>query len=586
MLKTTQIIRFLKVDNGFAAIASVVAVLGLLLIFSGGFMFVTTSNTKVLQDKINSAQSYYTAESGVEDAVYRIKNSKQIAASNTFSIGSSSVTITADTTGNDRTILAEGSEASTVRRVQTKLSINATQSDFYYGVQVGQGGITMSGNSQIDGNVYSDGNIVGSGSSSITGDAIVAGGIADTPSVSWTSNDSDQFFATASTNEDIAQSFTANASDVLNRVDVYLGKVGAPTKDITLKIANDNSGKPATANIANTTISRANVGTTPSWISATFSSPPTLVSGTKYWIVLDYSANSATNYWNWRKDSSDGYANNTGMYTSNCCSGSPTWTSTGGDLAFEAWIGGTLTQISGVTIGGASSGTAHANSFSGTTVHGSACPNTYCIMDSQPQVPLPLSAGVIQDWKDAAAAGGTCGPPTCSSGNLNLSGTSTLSIGPKKITGNLTLTNSSVLTVTGTLWVQGNISISNSSIIKLDPAYGGTSGIVLTDGTATISNAAQFQGSGTAGSYVIVLSDKVNHSGTVISVGNGSSGVIYYASDGFISFSNAAGAKEATGYGINLANGATVTYESGLANVNFSSGPSGGWLVSDWKEVP
>ncbi|KKT91018.1 MAG: hypothetical protein UW93_C0014G0001, partial [Parcubacteria group bacterium GW2011_GWC1_45_13] len=44
-------------------------------------------------------------------------------------------------------------------------------------------------------------------------------------------------------------------------------------------------------------------------------------------------------------------------------------------------------------------------------------------------------------------------------------------------------------------------------------------------------------------------------------------------------------AKEATAYGIILNNEAIITYESGLANVNFYSGPSGGWNIESWAEV-
>ena len=66
-------------------------------------------------------------------------------------------------------------------------------------------------------------------------------------------------------------------------------------------------------------------------------------------------------------------------------------------------------------------------------------------------------------------------------------------------------------------------------------------------------------------------------SSTSINVFNNSAGVIYYASKSRIHFNNNATAKEATAYGIDLDNGATITYDSGLANANFTSGPGGGW---------
>lgn len=572
-------------EKGFAAIVSVMAVLGLVLVFGGGFLFVTLSNTQALRSQINSAQGFYASESGVEDAIYRIKNNKNIGAQEVLTIGSSTATTTITTNGNEKTVLAEGNLSSAIRRTQVDLTLNTSQSDFYYGVQVGEGGMIMNNGSVVTGNVYSDGDITGSGT--ITGDAVVAGGIATTPTVSWTTNNANYFFGTTSANRDTAQSFTATASDVLNRVDVYLGKVGNPTTNITLRISNDNSGKPSTSQLASGTILYTSVGTTPSWISVAFGTPPNVVNGTKYWIVLDYNNISATDYFNWRKDSTDGYANNTGLYTAACCSGSPTWTSVGGDLSFQLWIGGTFTKIQGITVGSATSGTAHANSFVNATVHGSLCPNAYCIMDSQPQQPMPISGGVIQDWRDAATAGGTCVSPQCdASGNLTITNGASVTIGPKKITGNLTVGNNAYLTLSGTLWVQGNVSISNNCFVQLSPSYGANSGILLTDGTATVSNGCTFMGSGTSGSYIILLSAKNDPSDHVITVDNTAQGVIYYASNGRLLLKNNAGAKEATGYGIDLDNNATVTYESGLANIQFSSGPSAGFKISNWKEVP
>jgi hypothetical protein len=44
---------------------------------------------------------------------------------------------------------------------------------------------------------------------------------------------------------------------------------------------------------------------------------------------------------------------------------------------------------------------------------------------------------------------------------------------------------------------------------------------------------------------------------------------------------NAATARQITATG-----GTTIDYQSGLADMNFSSGPSGGWDISSWGEVP
>ena len=188
---------------------------------------------------------------------------------------------------------------------------------------------------------------------------------------------------------------------------------------------------------------------------------------------------------------------------------------------------------------------------------------------------LPISQAQIDEWKNDATTGGT-------TGSVSLSGSQTMSLGPQKITGNLSLSNSAVLTLTGTVYVTGDITLSNSAKIKLDSSYGSLSGIILSDGIISPGNSSTLQGSGQSGSYLLVLS--TNTSDTAISIANSASGAIFYASAGGITASNNFSAREVTGYKLIMSNSATITYESGLANVLFTSGPGGSWKVTSWKE--
>jgi len=43
--------------------------------------------------------------------------------------------------------------------------------------------------------------------------------------------------------------------------------------------------------------------------------------------------------------------------------------------------------------------------------------------------------------------------------------------------------------------------------------------------------------------------------------------------------------KEVSAYKIHLKNNAEVVYETGLANVLFSSGPGGGFEIKSWMEI-
>ncbi len=192
---------------------------------------------------------------------------------------------------------------------------------------------------------------------------------------------------------------------------------------------------------------------------------------------------------------------------------------------------------------------------------------------SIPSQPLPISQVQIDQWKADATAGGTLGSVTVSD---------TQSLGPKKITGNLTLSNGATLNMTGTLYVVGDIILNNGSTIKLDTSYGSLSGVVISDGKINLSNNSSALGSSQAGSYMLMLS--TNTGNDAININNNGAGGIFYTSAGGIKLNNNAQVKEITGYRIELQNNSTITYESGLANAFFSSGPGGGWKVTSWKE--
>jgi len=574
-----------KTKKAGHVLAFTLAVMGILFVLITAGLELLHAESFSARQSHRFRQATNLAESGLEHAIRQLNASSSYPGESDRALGDGTFSVTVTGTGQTRTIEATGYIPNSTnpiikRTIKAEASLDSDSVEFFYGIQVDGGGITMSNNSRVNGNVYSNGNIIGGPGSTITGDATVAGGLNDTPSVEWTANSTDQFFATSTTNRDIAQSFTANSSDNLNKISLYLAKVGNPTSNLSVRIATDNGNKPSTSSLATAVIPYASVGSSASWIDVTFSSAASVTNGTKYWIVLDYGSNSTANHWNWRKDDSDNYANNTGKYTSNCCSGSPVWADVGGDLAFKVWLGGTVTKIDGITVGTSTSGTARANQFLNTTVHGSSCPNQYCIIENPTPEVLPLSDGVIEDWKNDALAGGT------HSGDYSLTNGQTGSLGPKKVQGNLTIDNGGQLTLTGTIWVTGDILISNGALVQLAAGYGSNSGSILTDGTVVVSNNAVFQGAGT-GSYVLLLTTRDAKNSVSVTVNNNSVGVIYYAAKSRIFFSNNASAKEATAWGIDLSNNAVITYDSGLANAFFSSGPGGGWKFKkgSWRQV-
>lgn len=205
-----------------------------------------------------------------------------------------------------------------------------------------------------------------------------------------------------------------------------------------------------------------------------------------------------------------------------------------------------------------------------------------------PYVGLPLSQNTIDSWKSWAESGGTY------AGNYTVDGTTT-TLGPKKIDGNLTVTNGGTLTITGVLWVTGNLNFSNNAIIKLSPTFGPNSGMIVLDsptdpanfGKINVSNNVSILGSGNSASYIMLLSTNTGTTtaNPAINVGNNSSAVIYYATVGMVEVSNNASLRAVSGGGLYLSNGAQVIYDSGLASTNFSGGPGGSWGVIEWQII-
>lgn len=574
-----KIISDISNNNGYAAITTTLLMLVVSLTVVSAFTFFALQEVKINRAYTKSVHAHYAAESGIEDATYRILAQKQIGIFPTLGVGDATATVRITTSGNNRTIRSEGTGGDFQNNMETMINVTTSTVNFHYGVQIGDGGLTMGNDVQITGNVYSNGDITGTTGDTIAGDVIVAGGIDIDPEVQWITDNSDQPFATSTASQDIAQSFTATETGIVPKVSVMLAKVGSPAGDITLHITVDDNNKPKKSDIASATIKNSSIGATPSWIDVVFSPPPHITSGTKYWIVLDYGSNDTVKYWNWRKDNTDAYANNTGKYANDWSSASATWKNTNADLAFKVWTGGTNTKIENVTIGDASSGTGHANLFVNDTIHGSVCPNAYCITENPARTELPLSDGIIQDWKKDAA----CGTCTVMSGNYTVNGSQ--SIGPAKINGNLDFAKDAVLTITGTIWVTGTIDISKDATIQLDTGYGALSGILISDDTVNVKKDSTFKGSGTVGSYILLMTTKNAPASNVMDVDKSTSAVIFYAGKGRIHLAKDSGAKEVTGYGIDIDQDSTITYDSGLANAQFSSGPSGGYEIKQWREV-
>ena len=230
---------------------------------------------------------------------------------------------------------------------------------------------------------------------------------------------------------------------------------------------------------------------------------------------------------------------------------------------------------------------AYYQTISDTDVDGVSYPGS----PDQATSSLPISDAQIDAWKTEAAAGGIHSSPC----PYTINGT--VSIGPKKINCDLDITGSAVVTLNGPIWVSGNINFSNTADVKVHPSLGDKSLAMIADketnrsssGKILISNSVEFFGSGSDKSYIVLISRNNNAesggSASAIEISNSANGkVLLYAPHGLMYLSNTISIKEASAYKIQVSNSAKIIYESGMANLLFTSGPSGGYSIESWRE--
>jgi hypothetical protein len=90
-------------------------------------------------------------------------------------------------------------------------------------------------------------------------------------------------------------------------------------------------------------------------------------------------------------------------------------------------------------------------------------------------------------------------------------------------------------------------------------------------------------GSGNPNSYLFIVSTSTSSS--AISVTAGAGAVAVDAQNGTVVLSGGASLNAAVGKTIKASGGTTITYQQGLANPSFQSGPSGKWVIGSWKEA-
>ncbi len=150
----------------FFLFASTILVFGI-----GRGVYQSLSEARSLHD---SKRSFYAAEAGIEDAIYRHRDSKNYSNTETFTIDGNTVNLSRTLVIDVYEITATGTANDATKRSFVELAVGDGAS-FNFGLQSGNGGITLSNNSAIYGNVFSNGTVEGQGSATVYGDVVSAG---------------------------------------------------------------------------------------------------------------------------------------------------------------------------------------------------------------------------------------------------------------------------------------------------------------------------------------------------------------------------------------------------------------------------
>src|SRR3990167_10792141 len=141
--------------GGQAILTAVVFFMFISMIVVSGAYTVSYKESKSSRDFGTSKKSFFLAESGLEDLSYRVMKGKNYDTTEVLSLDGFFATTTVADISGAKEITATGTAYKMIRKSKIKL-VNSDGASFYYGVQVGDGGIVMENNSLVWGNVFSN----------------------------------------------------------------------------------------------------------------------------------------------------------------------------------------------------------------------------------------------------------------------------------------------------------------------------------------------------------------------------------------------------------------------------------------------
>lgn len=166
--------KYLSHKKGAAIITAVMFFVIISITFALGLSTPVVREYVTSRDFEKSKGAYYLSESGHEDALYRLKNGKQINSEEVLVLGGNTATTTiTNVSGYEKFISSLGDIFKNTRRVKSTLTTSVGES-FSFGVHAGDGGVRLENSSTITGNLFSAGPVVGS-NNLVSGTVIAAG---------------------------------------------------------------------------------------------------------------------------------------------------------------------------------------------------------------------------------------------------------------------------------------------------------------------------------------------------------------------------------------------------------------------------
>lgn len=204
------------------------------------------------------------------------------------------------------------------------------------------------------------------------------------------------------------------------------------------------------------------------------------------------------------------------------------------------------------------------------------CTTPPCKHENQPPSEMPNIDEKVAGWKTTAEAGGTT---TCADTPALCNIDSNTAIGPQKYVGNLTISNNAIVTVNGAIYITGNLSVSQGGTeINLNNNLGSQGVGFVVSGTLSISQGAKFNPTNAnPKGYIMVVTESTSNS--AMSIGQSGANAVFYALNGGTQLSQTANVNALVAKSLTMQNSAALTYESGLASTQFTTGPGGSWEI-------